>query len=121
MGGNRGFDSEATRARRRLKALATHPIDHGVPVGEKINRGGGGRGKIYFPWDDMKVGDSFFVPRERYPDAPQMKGLSRITSSVANRRLRHENELHVVRWRNPEDEEKDGLRPRAGWRVWRIR
>jgi hypothetical protein len=68
-------------------------IEKGIPVPEYAGRGG--RTNKY-PWEDMEVGDSFFVPAEGKKSPPRWH----------HRKERGER-YHVRRME-------------GGWRVWRL-
>jgi len=80
----------------------TIKVDKGIPIPKP--RQGTGSG---YPWDDMKVGDSFFIPN----DAENMNNVAhqnKLSSAARSRRMNHPNEKYTVR------------AVKGGTRVWRI-
>ena len=79
-------------------------IEKNVPIVNKTN-GGGGRPPKY-PWEQMEVGDSFYVPK---PD--KLKNIRDLRSNLLNA-----SRVYVRRygWQFTTSEEGEGIR------IWRI-
>lgn len=52
--------------------MAMYTVDKNVPVPDTVTRYGGGVAK--YPWDQMEVGDSFFVPKITVKRAASIAG-----------------------------------------------
>lgn len=110
------IDFETNKTDNEQKEPIEHPsgfnIETNVPMPEKERKAR----KNKYPFNDLLIGQSFFVPNtEDMPDA--FKAMSSTVSS-ANRRHRNKDGSYKKRFELARAKGRNGL---AGVRVWRVR
>ena len=66
----------------------TFKIEKGIPIPPKAERGGNSAGRLgIYPWKEMEVGDSFFIPAKDRGDAKIIQ--LRVGSAAKNQWQNH--------------------------------
>lgn len=89
-------------------------VDKNFPVPE--NAGNKGRPAVY-PWKEMEVGDSFFVPLDMMNKVKKNKSINQLRGQLANTAYRY-GQRHQSRFAT----RKEGTdrNKKQGVRIWRI-